>query len=837
MKSEDRINHLRQNRKYSGMTFKTYLTFILVSLQFLLYSQQTKGQYVITGKVTDNKGIPLEMVNIVIKDAKQGTTSEKDGSFKIRTDIDHNVLLFSSLGFTTQEVIIQKKLLRQSTYADPVDIHVVMEPTEELIDDVNVTDKRSRQQNLMRVNPKTVQNLPDASGDFISAAIKTLPGVSSANELSSQYNVRGGNFDENLVYVNDIEIYRPFLIRAGQQEGLSFVNGDMVSSVLFSAGGYEAKYGDKMSSVLDIKYRKPTGFSSAFSASMLGGSAHVEGISKNNRFTHTTGLRYKTSKYVLNTLETEGDYTPTFFDVQSYLTYDVSDVFEISLLGNIARNSFQFVPQTRRSSFGTYNSAVDVAFYFNGQEIDNFNTYMGALAGDYHPTKNLKLKFITSGFMTNEQETFDIEGTYFLNDLDESIGESTGDSTMNIGLGNYLDHARNTLDARVLSFAHKGFHTTEKNQFQWGLKVRNENIDDKINEWQLLDSAGYSVPYHGDSVILSESLNAENKISSNRFTAYIQDTYTFERAKNEFSVTGGLRAGYWTFNDEFIFSPRFSVSFKPHWRRDFVFRFASGVYYQSPFYKELRDFEGNLNENIKSQRSIHYVLGSDYNFKAWGRPFKFVSEIYYKQLTNIIPYLVDNVRIRYYARDKATGYVAGLDMKINGEFVEGVDSWLSLSFMQTEEDIIGDGHGYIPRPMDQRFNAGLFFQDYIPGKEKYKMHLMLLYGSPLPFGPPDKGRHMATARMPSYKRVDLGFSMLLKSKSDQLPESHFLNLFESLWLGFEVFNLLDVRNTVSYTWITVVPNTTVLQGQDFHQFAVPNKLTSRRLNLRLTAKF
>ena len=565
---------------------------------------------------------------------------------------------------------------------------------------------------------------------------------------------------------------------------------------------------------------------------------------KNLRFTHISGLRYKTSRYLLNTLDTEGEYSPDFIDFQTYLTYDVTDNFELSFLCNFSQNKYKFIPSDRKTVFGTVNEVIQLSMYFDGKEVDDFSTFTGALAGTYKPNKNLKLKFISSLYKSLENESYDIKSQYLLNELDRDIGSSTmGDSVANIGIGTFLNHARNYLNANVYNIYHKGEYNIDKNELSWGLKYQHEMIEDNINEWEMHDSAGYSLPYNDSTVNLFYVLNSNHSINSNRIISYIQNSHEFNVNNTEFDFTLGFRVNYWDFNKQYVFSPRTSLSFKPNWEKDHMFRFAVGYYNQPPFYKELRDLQGHINKNIKAQKSFHIVLGSDYNFTAWNRPFKYTTEIYYKYLNKLIPYNVDNVRIRYFGKNNAKGYAMGIDMKVNGEFVKGVDSWFSLSLMQTEEDINDDFYfvtdslgnstrvepGYIPRPSDQRINVGLFFQDYLPGNPSYKMHLYLLYGSKLPFGPPNSERYLATNRMPtSYRRVDIGFSKVIIKEGQQIPVNNPFRFFKSLWISAEIFNLLQIKNAISLTWVSDIRN---------HQYGIPNYLTSRRINIKLNGKF
>ncbi len=812
------------------------MKFSLLIISFFLISGILNAQefFTFSGRIIDQNGISIPEINLQVVELNNiGISTDNSGSYKLKLPANIELtIIFSHIQYNEKVIKITGKpgetIKNIFTLFDKITNIPI----------INVEAKAERTNNLQRIDPKLIQLIPDISGG-IEASLKAFPGVAKNNELSSQYSVRGGNFDENLVYVNDIEVYRPFLIRSGQQEGLSFVNPDMVSSILFSAGGFDAKYGDKMASVLDIRYKKPTKNAASVSASLLGGGVSFEGCNKNHRFTHISGFRYKSSQYVLNSLDTKGDYKPSFADFQTYLTYDLSEKFEFSFLGNYAMNSFYFVPQTRETSFGTIDEALKLKIYFDGQERDKNSTMFGAFSTNYRYNNHLKLNLTASAYSSSEEETLDIMGQYYLNELDKEMGSNNlGDSLMNIGVGTFLNHARNRLTANVLNFQHRGSYNNNNSTILWGANIQNEFIQDKIHEWEMLDSAGYSLPYTDSVVSLYSFVSSRNTINTNRITSFIQRTSTFESDSNEYSFTIGLRENYWSFTNQILISPRASFSIKPNWENDFIFRFATGYYYQPPFYRELRDLNGQINYNIEAQKSIHFVMGIDYMFIAWGRPFKFISELYYKNFTKLIPYQIDNVRIRYLAKNNAKGYATGIDFKVNGEFVPGVESWASLSIMKTMEDLSDDYYynttgqlvkpGYIPRPSDQLVNFGLFFQDYLPRNPSYKMQLSLLFGSGLPFGPPKSERYQATSRMPAYRRVDIGFSKLLKSEEHDLPKGNPFRRFKSIWLGLEIFNLLDINNTISYQWVTDVRD---------HQYAVPNYLSSRRLNLKLIAKF
>ena len=811
---------------------------ILFIILFLLLQISSIGQ-TIEGKITDFKLNPLAAVNISIIDQSGGLISDNDGFYKVNIKANRSyVIAFSFIGYKTEKIRVPM-LKKGQKYT----LNISLEESNTLLDDIIVKDQKSRKNNLSRIKTKHVEVIP-GSGGGIESVLKTLPGVSSANELSSQYSVRGGNFDENLVYVNGIEVYRPFLIHSGQQEGLSFVNTDLVGSILFSAGGFSAKYGDKMSSVLDIKYKQPKKIASSLSLSLLGGSAHLEGISKNKRLSYLLGFRHKSNQYLLSSLDTEAEYVPRFSDLQTYLNYKINTNWDISLLTNISKNQYQMIPQDRNTDFGTFNEALRLTVFFEGQELDKYETYFGALSTRFNPNTKVQLELTGSAFQTFEQENFDILGEYWLYQLDNNLGsDNFGDVAFDRGVGKYINHARNSLDARVINFSHKGNYNDKDISLVWGLKFQNEDINDRISEWTLIDSAGFTLPHPYDSigstsnsnqqVLMNEILKTDINISSTRQSGYLE----YSQDLNNFSLNAGTRSSYWSYNKELLVSPRVSLAYAPNWEKDVVFRLASGIYYQSPFYKELRYPDGRLNNNIESQKSTHYVVGSDYLFYKWGRPFKWITELYYKKLDNLIPYKVDNVRIQYLAENNSKGYATGVDFKINGEFVSGVESWASLSIMQTEEDIIGDSYidengntvepGYIPRPTDQRVNFSLFFQDYIPGNLNYKMHLNMIYGSGLPFGPPKSEKYEDILRIPDYRRVDIGFSAILKSENKR-SRVNFMNVFNSAWLSVEVFNLLDINNTISYLWVSDIGG---------RQYAVPNYLTRRQVNLKLILRF
>lgn len=841
---------MRRSLKYT-------LVFLLAILSGAVFSQGTATVY---GKVTNTDNEPIEDVSVSILGGTQAAViTNKNGEYTYTIPADQEVVIvFNSLSHTQEQYTVKlgagEKRELSSTLKFKNTFSVI-----------NIYDTRERNQELTRIDPILMTHIPTASQDF-NAILFTLPGVSNRNELSSAYSVRGGNFDENLVYVNGIEIYRPFLVRSGQQEGLSFINPDMVSSVLFSAGGFEAKYGDKMSSVLDVQYRKPRKFAGTVSGSMLGGNLELEGISKSHRFSWMIGSRYKSTKYLLGKIDTKGQYKPSFVDVQGYATYDLTTNWELDLLGNFASNKYQIIPESRETDFGTINQALRLKIYFDGQEIDKFSTMLGAISAIYHSNdEKANLKFIASAFKSKESEAFDLQGQYYIADLETDFGKPNfGEEVGERGVGTFLNHARTNLTAYVYSAEHKGVYNIDRSkQVLWGAKYSLEDISDKLSEWKFIDSAGYSipttVPYNPQQeIILQDVIKQKIHIVSNRVSGYLEGILNKElKDTSNVSVTAGIRANYWDLNRQALFGPRATLGYKPHWKKDFLFKLSGGYYYQPPFYRELRDIEGNINYNLKAQTSIHAVLSSDYNFKSWNRPFKFIVEAYYKYLDNIIPYEIDNVRIRYSAKNNARGYATGIDMKINGDFVTGLESWASLSIMQTQEDIKDDyfytyynsdgdtivpGYtanykavdstrtepGYIPRPTDQRVSFGLFFQDKMPGFPDLKMHLNLLFGSGVPFGPPGSERYKQILRMPPYRRVDVGFSYQVLRENRELKEKGFGRYLKSVWLSLEVFNLLGTNNTVSYIWVEDVTS---------RQYAVPNYLTQRQLNLRLIVKF
>lgn len=796
---------------------------------------------VVFGTVADSVGQPIELANISVMGSGEGTMTNERGTYEFTVPSGRNLtVVISCVGYESQQTYIALEPGERKK----MDIRLKQDVTS--LEEISVSARQDKATTFQRINVDALTYMPSTTGS-LEAIIKSQAGVSSNNELSSQYSVRGGNFDENLVYVNDIEIYRPFLVRSGEQEGLSFVNSDLVSSIRFSAGGFDARYGDKMSSALDITYRRPEKFGGSASVSLLGASAHIEGASRNNRLSFLLGYRYKTTSYLLNSLETEGDYNPQFSDLQGLISYRFSERVELSFLGNYSSNSYQFTPETRETKFGTQQLPFNFRIYYEGQEVDKFETWLGALSLDIRPTDELELKFIGSGFQTIEQETFDILGQYLINELDNTVGSETyGDSILNIGVGSLLNHARNYLDAYVLSLSHIGTLTRDNYTLKWGLKYQYQDFYDRVSEWEMVDSAGYSLPYNGSEIGFESRSRATNRISYDQVTSFVQNTWEFSQPAADYFITAGIRGALWNFNRTFMLSPRFTVGMEPHWQRDMMFKFSGGYYYQPPFYKEMRMPDDRINENIRPQRSIHLLLGGDYIFSVWNRPFKLTTEIYYKWLDDLIPYKIENVRIRYAGENIAKGYATGIDFKLNGEFVRGAESWFTASLMQTREDIQGDSvfryvdgekifdaAGYYSRPTEQIFSAGVYFQDYLPNNPDYKVQLSAFFGTGLPLSHPDEDQYFTEFRMRPYRRVDIGFSKVLKRENAQLGEKNPFRHFKNIWVSAEIFNLLGINNEASAIWVKTLTNQQGIPGS----FAVPNYLTGRRFNVKLSAKF
>ncbi len=840
--------------------------FLFIYFLFLFFVVSAQEKATIYGKITNEKSESVELVNIAVLGTTTGTTSDQNGYYRLSVPAGQEItIVFSFIGYQK----VSHKITLAPDESKQMNQIIVSTSTEIPPFELFAHDERAI---ITRIDHKQAEFIPSASGNAIEELVKkTSLGVYSNNELSSAYSVRGGNFDENLVYVNDIEVYRPMLIRSGQQEGLSFVNSDLTSSVLFSSGGFDAKYGDKLSSVLDIQYKKPQKFGGSLMLSLLGASGHIEAASKNEKFTFLLGVRQKSNQYVLSGLDTKGQYKPSFTDVQLYTTYQASKKIEISFLGNYARNKYEVIPESRETQFGTVSESYQLKIYFDGKEVDYINTYLGALTVTYKPKSDLLFKWINSVYQTRESQSYDIQGQYLIGRLEADYGkEDFGEMKEVMGVGTHFQHARDRLIATVINSEIRGGYTKKNHYLQFGAKYQHEIIDDKLKEWEMVDSSGYTIPRPHDSIgytnsfiqpsnplELQDVVNGKIKIQSNRISGFIQDTWTFKIKNAGLFLTGGVRATYWDFNKQFCASPRVTISLKPNWKRDVVFRFSTGLYYQPPFYKELRSFDGTIHSDVKAQQSIHFLVGTDLNFKIWNRPFKFVGEVYYKILNNLIPYEIDNVKIKYFANNNGKGYATGIDLKINGEFVKGDESWLGVSLMQTREKISGETYTdyynaggeliikgytqdeiitdsvvhqpkYIPRPTDQLLNINLFFQDHFPRWPTFKIHLNLVYSSPLPYGPPEHKRYMDTLRGSSYFRADIGFSKSIIDESTIMRKKNPFRFIKSLWISGEVFNLFGRLNTISYLWVKDVNN---------RQYAVPNELTKRLFNIKLVAKF
>jgi len=725
-----------------------------------------------------------------------------------------------------------------------------------MLDTARILAMKHNSEGLLEINTNVVTSLPTPSGDFLSI-LTTAPGVATRSELGSDYSVRGGGYDENLVYVNGIEVYRPYLIQSGQQEGLSFINPDMVSSAFFSAGGFEAKYGDKMSSVLDVTYKKPTAFAASVSGSLLGGTEHIEAVSKNHRFTFIEGFRYKTNQYLLNTLNVQGAYKPQFYDGQIYMTYAITDRLELDILGNFSANIYQFIPQSQTTSFGTVSQALQLQVYFQGEEIDEYLAATGAASLNYKAGEKVNLRLIYSQYYDQETEDYDIDGDYLISQLNTNAGSSFGKPALGIGVGAYLNHARDQLNAQVYSLQQQGtWDYSGGDKFLWGATAQHEIVASQISQWNFNDSSGYSLPFSPYIIELQNVVKAFDTLQSNRLMAYVENIDKWHGLGNSyFIVTEGIRANYWDVNNQTAISPRGSLAYRPNWKSDVLFRLSSGLYYQPPSYLELIDIYGDMHTNIKDQESIHYVLGADYNFKAWGRPFKLITEAFYKQLVNVIPYEIVDELVNYYPGQTAHGYAAGIDSKIGGEFVPGLESWASVSILDARYTINNayytinyNGYGEpispaiadqtiaysqqfpvktMPMPMDQRVTFSMFFQDYLPMLPNLKVNLNLVFGTAVPFGPP-YNLYGDTLRTPPYERVDIGASYLIVGRRGQKNNHGIAKYFKRMWIGIEVFNLLQANNVISYEWIEDVSG---------NKYAVPNYLTAREANIKLTFEF
>ena len=776
--------------------------FIIILVLLMSTLTAAADDFTLKGKVIDEDGHALELVTISCAAQGKLTMTNLKGEFSIGlSTADSVVVKFTMVGYGVRKRVFKRPKGKMT-------VQIVMHPAATL-SEVTVTQRRRQTSQTEQLDTKHLKQTPSTTGNAVEEMIQQQAGVSSHNELSSQYNVRGGSFDENSVYINQIEVYRPLLISSGQQEGLSVINPNMVEKIGFSTGGYEAKYGDKMSSVLDITYRHIKGFEANATASLLGASGFI-GYG-NSRFSMSHGIRYKTNRYLLNTLETTGEYKPNFLDYQTYISYTPNKRWNIDFIGNIADNHYNFTPKDRETSFGTLTDAKQFKVYFDGQEKDRFNTLFGALGITRRITDSTSVKFLTSAFHTKERETYDIAGQYWLNDT------QTQES---LGVGTYMEHARNYLSADVINFKLIVRHQTRRHDIEAGISYKTEHIKEQSREYEMRDSSGYSIPHSADKLNLIYTLNAKNDIRSNRIEAYIQDVYRWAKGDNYFTLNYGVRIANWSYNKETTVSPKASLAIVPAFDSDLTFRFATGLYYQAPFYKEMRDTTtvngittAALNNHIKSQQSIHFIAAADYRFRMLNRPFKFTAEAYYKALNNLIPYNVQNMKITYYGENLTKGYATGIDLKLYGEFVPGTDSWLTLSLMSTRQKF---NNQWIPLPTDQRWAVNLHFTDYFPGTERWKMTLRLAFADGLPFGAPHRGLEQQQFRAPAYKRADIGMSYCALKNAKGI---------KGIWLGIDCLNLFGISNVNSYYWVTDVTNT---------QWAVPNFLTNRQINGKIT---
>ncbi|WP_308260162.1 TonB-dependent receptor [Prevotella sp.] len=786
---------------------------LILQIFMLCMAMYAQAQsFTLQGRVVDESGSPVEFASVLcLKQGKMTMTSLK-GEYSLQLHSADSVeVRFSMVGYKTKIRVLRRPRGKQT-------LQVVLYSNDNELGEVTVTGTRIQSGQTQELKKEHLKNLPSVSGNAVEELIQSQAGVSTHSELSSQYNVRGGSFDENSVYINNVEVYRPFLVRSGQQEGISVINPDMVEKIEFSTGGYEARYGDKMSSALNITYKRPKPFEASVSASLLGASAYV-GVS-NKKVSWSNGLRYKTTRNLLGSLDTKGEYKPTFIDYQTYFTYTPNERWDINFLGNISNNHYNFSPEDRETNFGTMENVKSFRVYFDGQEKDVFRTFFGSLGITRHFGKNTSLSLIASAFKTREQEKYDIQGQYWLTQTETSE---------NLGVGTYFQHARNYLNAHVESLKLLLKTKQKRHDIEGALTFKKEHISENSVEYEMRDSSNYSIPHTGKDLYMIYSMRAKNVLDANRIEAYIQDTYRFGggEAQSHYTLNYGVRFAHWSYTKETILSPRVSLGIIPAFNENVTMRFAAGLYYQAPFFKEIRDTTtvngityAKLNNKAKSQRSIHFIAGYDYRFKLNNRQFKFTAEAYYKLLGNLVPYSVNNVKVVYYGDNESSGHAAGLDFKIYGEFVPGTDSWLSLSLMSTKMKLNGVS---IPLPTDQRYALNLFFTDYFPGTDRWKMSLKLAFADGLPFAAPHRELESNSFRAPAYKRADIGLSYRLINNADNHNKK---NPLRNLWLGVECLNLFGINNVNSYYWITDVT------GQ---QYAVPNYLTGRQLNFRISA--
>ena len=793
------------------MKLKLFILQIICLCAFVSAQAQT---FTLSGRVIDENNDPVEFASVSCSKQGKMTMTSLKGDYSLQLQSADSVeIRFSMVGYKTKVRTLRRPRGKQT-------MQVVLHSSDNALSEVTITGKRIETGQTQELSKEHLKSMPSTTGNAVEEMIQSQAGVSTHSELSSQYNVRGGSFDENSVYINNVEIFRPFLVRSGQQEGISVINPDMVEKIGFSTGGYEARYGDKMSSALNIEYRRPKRFEASATASMLGASAFV-GMS-NKKFSWSNGLRYKTTKYLLGSMDTKGEYQPTFIDYQTYLTYSPNKRWDIKFLGNISDNHYNFTPEDRETNFGTMENVKAFKVYFDGQEKDVFRTFFGSLGITRKFNENTSLSLIASAFNTREQEKYDIQGQYWLTQTETSE---------NLGVGTYFQHTRNYLKAHVES-AKLLFKTKQKkHNIEAAFTYKWEHIEENSVEYEMRDSSKYSIPHTGKDLYMIYSMRAKNTLTANRVEAYAQDTYRFtgSEGKTLYTLNYGLRLAYWSFTKETILSPRLSLGIIPAFNENITMRFATGLYYQAPFFKEIRDTTttngityASLNRKAKSQRSIHFIAGFDYRFKMNNRPFKFTAEAYYKALGNLVPYSVNNVKVVYYGDNMCSGHAAGLDLKLFGEFVPGTDSWVSLSLMNTSMKLNGKS---IPLPTDQRYAVNLFFTDYFPGTTRWKMSLKLALADGLPFSAPHRELESNVFRAPAYKRADVGLNYRIIDNSDRHKKR---NPIRNLWVGAECLNLFGINNVNSYYWITDVT------GQ---QYAVPNYLTGRQINVKLSVDF
>ncbi|MCD8305833.1 MAG: TonB-dependent receptor [Prevotella sp.] len=787
-------------------TFSKYLIALLLTLCPGLMLAQS---FTLSGRVTDEGQAPIEFCTVSCAEQGRMTMTNLQGEFSLSLEsADSVVVRFSMLGYRAKTRVLRRPRSNQKL--------LITLSEDNTLDEVTVKEMKRQTGQMEELSTEQLKRAPSVSGNAVEELIQSQAGVSTHSELSSQYNVRGGSFDENSVYINGVEIYRPFLVRSGQQEGLSAINPDMVDRIAFSTGGYEARYGDKMSSALDITYRKPTKTEASAQVSLLGASAYV-GIG-NKRFSWSNGFRYKTNSYLLGTLETKGEYRPSQIDYQTYLSYSPSDRWTIDIIGNINTNHYTFAPSDRETAFGTMEDVKNFKVYFDGEEHDLFRTYFGSIAVTRHITQGTSLSLLGSAFKTSERESYDLQGQYWLTETATSE---------NLGVGTYFQHARNRLNANVESVKLLLKHKTRAHNAEFGLTFKHEHIVENSNEYEMRDSAGYSMPHTGSDLYMVYSMRADNKLTANRVEAYLQDTWRFGKEDGtRFTLNYGLRLSHWSFTKETIVSPRVSLAIIPIGNQNITWRIAGGLYYQAPFFKELRDTTtvngityASLNTKAKSQRSIHIIGAFDYRFNMANRPFKFTAEAYYKILGNLVPYSINNVQVIYYGDNLCNGHAAGIDLKLFGEFVEGTDSWVSFSWMNTAMKLGGVS---LPLPTDQRYAVNLFFTDYFPGTDRWTMSLKLAFADGLPFSTPHRELQTNSYRAPAYKRVDIGMSYRLINNTGKPRKT-----VRNVWLGVDCLNLLGINNVNSYYWVTDVTN---------NQYAVPNYLTGRQINGKITVE-